>query len=129
RYPQHGRDLAVGTALQVRERDHTPLLGAELGHATANRVAIESRRQCLPLAGGGVAGSEIVCQQLLGMAMTPQATAWIDTKDVMSVGQPGAHGVQPNLVAGQRLSGSVSPLVLKSSHERSTVIPTPSKDR
>jgi hypothetical protein len=129
RHPQHGCDLGVGSALQVRERDHAALLGTELGHATANRLPIERRRQCLPLASGGVAGSEIVRQQLLGMALTPQAAAWIDTKYVMSVGQPGAHGVQPPLVAGLRRLGSVRPLVLESSHEPSTVIPTPSKDR
>ena len=61
------------------------------------------------------------------MAVMSEAAAGIDAKHVMAVGQPRAHGVQPALVAGRLLVGSLRPLVLKSSHARSTLIPTPPK--
>ena len=61
------------------------------------------------------------------MPVMAEAAAGIDAKHVVAVGQPGAHGIQPALLAGRLLFGKLCPLVLKSSHVCSTVIPNPTE--
>jgi hypothetical protein len=127
RHPKHGSNLAVGPALQVRQSDDAPLFVAELGHAAANRVPVKRRRQRLPFTGRPLAGSEITGKQLPGVTVVSEATARIDAKYVMAVGQPRPHGIEPALVARRRLNGRVHTLVLESPHATTNVIPTPSK--
>jgi hypothetical protein len=125
RNPQDGRDLAVGSALQVRERDDAAFLSAQLGHATADGVPVQRGRQRLPFSSGRLVCRQIVGEQLPRVAVVSAAAAGIDAKYVVAAGQPGPHGIQPAVVPPRPLGRTIRRLVLESLHTISTVIPTP----
>ena len=127
RNSEDGGDLAVGSALQVGERDDLALLGAQLGHAAADGLPVQRRGQRLPVSSRRLASRHVVRKQSPRGAVISAAAAGIDAEYVMAAGQPRAHRVQPAVVAPRHFRGSIRPVLLESPHASTTVIPNPSK--